>query len=115
MGARYAIAVRFRFMTVGSTLLGNGSSPFFQMLRSRSTLDSSKRSLPCQKQNNSDRGVSPVGNRKMEDMGMTNEDRLSNVSTEEKAVILTKLFYEVAQYSNAIYYIKKWLKETVKE
>lgn len=29
------------------------------MLRSRSTLDRSKRSLPCRKQNNSDRGVFP--------------------------------------------------------
>lgn len=36
-----------------------------QIMRSRSTLDRSKRSLPCRKQNNSDRGVSPVGNRKM--------------------------------------------------
>lgn len=40
------------------------------MLRSRSTLDRSMLSLPCRKQNNSDRGVFPVGNRKREDMGM---------------------------------------------
>ena len=38
------------------------------MLRSRSTLDRSMLSLPCRKQNNSDRGVFPVGNRKREDM-----------------------------------------------
>ena len=44
------------------------------MRLSSAQLDRSKRSLPCRKQNNSDRGFSPVGNRKREDMGMDKKD-----------------------------------------
>jgi len=47
-----------------------GSIPCSSMLRSRSTLDRSKRSLPCRKQNIPIGEFFPVGNRKREDMGM---------------------------------------------
>lgn len=44
---------------------------------------------------------------------MTNESKLIDSSTEAKVEILTKLFYEVAHYSNAKDYIRKWLQEIV--
>jgi hypothetical protein len=41
----------------------------------------------------------------------TNEERLSGLSTENKAEILNELFYDIEDYTNSKYYIEKWLKE----
>lgn len=46
---------------------------------------------------------------------MTNADRLSAMSDEEKAKELTMLFYLVSQKTNAEHYILDWLQQPAKE
>ncbi len=41
----------------------------------------------------------------------TNFDRINNMTIEEAAHELTRLFYKVAQYSNAEHYIRNWLQK----
>lgn len=46
---------------------------------------------------------------------MTNADRLSAMSDEEKAKELTMLFYLVSQKTNAEHYILDWLQQPAEE
>lgn len=46
---------------------------------------------------------------------ITNFDRIKAMSVEEMAEDLTKLFYEVASYTNAKDYIKQYLESEVQE
>ena len=46
---------------------------------------------------------------------VTNADRLSAMSDEEKAKELTMLFYLVSQKTNAEHYILDWLQQPAKE
>ena len=45
----------------------------------------------------------------------TNYDRIRNMTVEEMTKNLTKLFYEVARYTNAKDYIKQYLESEVTE
>ena len=42
---------------------------------------------------------------------MTNEQYLNNLTAEEKAEVLTVLFYKVCNFTNAKHHIEKWLKD----
>ena len=45
----------------------------------------------------------------------TNLDMIRSIGAEEVSHELTKLFYKVAQYSNAEHYIKEWLQQEAEE
>lgn len=44
---------------------------------------------------------------------MTNYDRIKQMNLEELTKVITMLFYEVKDYTNAEYYIKQWLEHEV--
>lgn len=46
---------------------------------------------------------------------LTNADHLQELSDEEKAHLLTRVFYQAAQQTNAEHYILEWLKKPVGE
>lgn len=46
---------------------------------------------------------------------MTNYDRIKQMDLEELSKVITMLFYEVKDYTNAEYYIKRWLEHGVEE
>ena len=46
-------------------------------------------------------------------MEMTNYDRIKQMDLEELPKVITMLFYEVKDYTNAEYYIKQWLEHKV--
>ena len=53
--------------------------------------------------------------KKAKSNAVTNFDRIKAMSVEEMAEDLTKLFYEVASYTNAKDYIKQYLESEVQE